>query len=52
VDDSATISRTRLAQTGDALGRLAGTLAGAAAGSLLAAGALALATRRRVRSAR
>ncbi|WP_296011873.1 hypothetical protein [uncultured Adlercreutzia sp.] len=52
VDDSATISRTRLAQTGDALGRLAGTLAGAAAGSLLVAGALALATRRRARTAR
>ncbi len=46
VDDSATIAKTRLAQTGDALGRLAGTLAGAAAGSLLVAGALALATRR------
>ncbi|WP_304427060.1 hypothetical protein [uncultured Adlercreutzia sp.] len=52
VDDSGTIAKTRLAQTGDALGRLAGTLAGAAAGSLLVAGALALATRRRARSAR
>ncbi len=52
VDDSATIAKTRLAQTGDALGRLAGTLAGAAAGSLLVAGALALATRRRARAPR
>ncbi|WP_304427093.1 hypothetical protein, partial [uncultured Adlercreutzia sp.] len=52
VDDSATIAKTRLAQTGDALGRLAGTLAGAAAGSLLVAGALALTTRRRARAAR
>ncbi len=52
VDDSSTIAKTRLAQTGDALGRLAGTLAGAAAGSLLVAGALALSTRRRARSAR
>ena len=51
-NDSATIAKTRLAQTGDALGRLAGTLAGAAAGSLLVAGALALATRRHARSAR
>ncbi|MCI8424595.1 MAG: DUF11 domain-containing protein, partial [Adlercreutzia sp.] len=51
-NDSATIAKTRLAQTGDALGRLAGTLAGAAAGSLLVAGALALATRRRARAAR